>query len=564
MKFKFYNCKINLHKGRFDLLYSCVFFILIILLLRLAYLQIVCSDQLISAGDMRSLRVQSTPPIRGVITDRMGQILAISIPSDSVWIDPEEINKCGGIVTDICRWMKLTELLSISSAKLSYFMSPKTIGHFFYLARKVDPSVSKYISQLKLPGVYLRKESKRYYPSGYSTAHLVGITNIDNQGIEGIEKSFDARLTGQPEKRAVRKDRFGRVVEEMTLKHGQSSQNIILSIDERLQHVAYRELNHAIHVNKAESGSIVLIDINTGEILAMANSPSYDPNNFLSIVDKSTMRNRAITDAFEPGSTVKPIVIMAALKCNIIKTDSVIDTSTYMINGHQIKDVLHRSKLTIKEILQKSSNVGVSKLALSMPAAVLVNAYSNFGMGQATNIGLVGESSGIYPYNRCWSDIERATFSYGYGLMITPLQLAKVYATIGGMGISRPLSIIRVDPDSVLGKQIFPRSLVRAVLDMMENVSLSSGRCQSALKGYRVAVKTGTVKKVGLHGKYINKYIACTAGVAPASNPRFALAVVINDPKNGHYYGSMVSTPVFSAVMGNTLKIMNVAPDFLK
>ncbi|AAZ40780.1 division-specific transpeptidase [Candidatus Blochmanniella pennsylvanica str. BPEN] len=564
MKFEPYNFKIILNNKRFNLLYSGIFFVLIILLLRLAFLQIIYSDQLINEGNMRSLRVQSTLSTRGIITDRMGQLLAISIPADSVWIDPQEISKSGGITADIRRWTELSEVLSISSDKLSSLINNHTTDHFLYLARQIDPTISKYISQLKLPGVYLQQGSKRYYPAGCATAHLIGVTDVDSQGIEGIEKSFDSWLTGQPKTRVIRKDRFGRTIEEITLNNGQSSQNIILSIDERLQDLAYRELNNAVHMNKAESGSIVLIDINTGEILAMTNSPSYNPNNFLSIVNKSVMRNRAITDAFEPGSTVKPIVIMAALKHKIITKDTIMNTSPYILNGHQIKDVLYRRKLTIREILQKSSNVGVSKLALAMPAAVLVNTYSNFGMGKSTNIGLVGESNGIYPYNRCWSDIERATFSYGYGLMITPLQLAKVYATIGGMGISRPLSIIRVDSSSVLGNQVFPRSLVRTVLDMMENVSLPSGGCQSAIKGYRVAVKTGTVKIVGSHGKYINKYIACTAGVAPASNPRFALAVVINDPKNGHYYGSMVSAPVFSAVMGNALKIMNVVPDFLQ
>lgn len=564
MKFKSYNFQTILNSKRFNVLYSCIFFVLIVLLLRLTFLQIIYSDQLINEGNMRSLRVQSTLSPRGSITDRMGKLLAISIPADSVWIDPKEINKNGGIAADIRRWTELSEILSISLNKLSSLINNHTTDHFLYLARQINPTISKYISQLKLPGVHLQSGSKRYYPSGCTTAHLIGVTDVDNQGIEGIEKSFDAWLTGQPKTRAMRKDRFGRTIEEIILNHGQASQNVMLSIDERLQHVAYRELNNAIRINKAESGSIVLIDINTGEILAMTNSPSYNPNDFLSIVNKSAMRNRAITDAFEPGSTVKPIVIMAALQHNLITKDTIINTSPYIINGHRIKDVLYRRKLTIREILQKSSNVGVSKLALAMPATVLVNTYSNFGMGKSTNIGLVGESNGIYPYNKCWSDIERATFSYGYGLMITPLQLAKVYATIGGMGISRPLSIIRINSSSVLGKQVFPTSLVRTVLDMMENVSLPSGGCHAAIKGYRVAVKTGTIKVVGSHGKYINKYIACTAGVAPASNPRFALAVVINDPKNGHYYGNMVSAPVFSAVMGNALKIMNVRPDFLQ
>ncbi|WP_331828413.1 peptidoglycan glycosyltransferase FtsI [Candidatus Blochmannia sp. SNP] len=565
MKFKPYNFQIILSSKRFNLLYSCIFFILIILLLRLTYLQIIYSNKLINEGNMRSLRVQRISFTRGIITDRMGQLLAISIPADSVWVDPHKINRNGGISSDIRRWTALSKILDISLDKLSSLISNHTTGRFIYLARQINPSVSQCISQLRLPGVYLQQESKRYYPAGRTTAHLIGVTDIDSQGIEGIEKSFNTWLSGQPGTKVIRKDRFGRTIEETTVEDGRASQNIVLSIDERLQHLAYHELNNAIHINKAESGSIVLIDISTGEILAMTNSPSYNPNN-LSITNRSVMRNRAITDAFEPGSTVKPIVIMAALKHNIITTGTIINTSPYMIDGYQIKDVIYRDKLTIREILQKSSNVGVSKLALSMPATALVNTYLNFGMGKMTNIGLIGESSGIYPYDKCWSDIERATFSYGYGLMITPLQLAKVYATIGGMGVSKPLSIIRVDsPLTLVGHRVFPRSLVRAVLDMMETISLPLGsNHQETIKGYRVAVKTGTIKTVGSHGKYINKYIACAAGVAPASNPRFALAVVINDPKNGHYYGSMVSAPVFRTVMSNTLKIMNIAPDFLQ
>ncbi|URJ30224.1 peptidoglycan glycosyltransferase FtsI [Blochmannia endosymbiont of Camponotus sp.] len=563
MKFKPYNFQIILSNKRFNLLYSCIFFILVILLLRLTYLQVIYSNKLINEGNMRSLRVQHISFPRGIITDRLGQLLAISIPADSVWIDPYKINRNGGISSEICRWRALSKILNIPFDKLSSLVSNHATGRFIYLARQIHPSVSQSISQLKLPGVYLQQESKRYYPAGRTTAHLIGITDIDSQGIEGIEKSFNTWLSGQRGTKVIRKDRFGRTIEETTVEDGQSSQNIVLSIDERLQYLAYHELNNAVRINKAESGSIVLIDINTGEILAMTNYPSYNPNN-LSITNKSVMRNRAITDAFEPGSTVKPIVIMAALKHNIITTGTVVNTSPYRIDGHQIKDVIYRDKLTVGEILKKSSNVGVSKLALSMPATTLVNTYLNFGMGKATNIGLIGESSGIYPYDKCWSDIERATFSYGYGLMITPLQLAKVYATIGGMGVSKPLSITRVESPLTSGHRVFPRPLVRAVLDMMESVSLSGSNYQETIKGYRIAVKTGTVKTVGSHGKYINKYIACAAGVAPASNPRFALAVVINDPKNGHYYGSMVSAPVFRTVMGNTLKIMNIVPDFLQ
>lgn len=279
------------------------------------------------------------------------------------------------------------------------------------------------------------------------TAHLIGFTNVDSQGIEGVEKSFDKWLTGQPGERIVRKDRYGRVIEDISSTDSRAAHNLALSIDERLQALVYRELNNAVAFNKAESGSAVLVDVNTGEVLAMANSPSYNPNN-LSGTPKEAMRNRTITDVFEPGSTVKPMVVMTALQRGVVRENSVLNTIPYRINGHEIKDVARYSELTLTGVLQKSSNVGVSKLALAMPSSALVDTYSRFGLGKATNLGLVGERSGLYPQKQRWSDIERATFSFGYGLMVTPLQLARVYATIGSYGIYRPLSITKVDPGS--------------------------------------------------------------------------------------------------------------------
>lgn len=568
MKFIFF--KTVFSYKRLFFVFGSFCFACIVLFLRLIDLQIISSKKLINEGDSRSLRVQNIPEDRGIITDRTGRLLAINIPVNSICADPKIINQSGGIDANIAKWMKLSNVLNISLEKILLFINNHKTERFLYLSRQVNPKISKYINQLKIPGVYLQRESKRYYPTGSVTSHLIGITNIDNQGIEGIEKSFDAWLSGQSKTKVVRQDRLGKVIEDVSvLNHGRSSKNIVLSIDERLQYLAYYELNKAISINKAESGSIVLIDINTGEILVMVNSPSYDPNNISTSNNKSMMRNRAITDVFEPGSTIKPIVIMAALKHNIIKKNTVLNTLPYTINGHKIKDVSSYNKLTISEILQKSSNVGVSKLALALPASVLVNSCLSFGIGKSTNIGLIGENKGkIYAYNRYFSEIEKAALSYGYGLMITPLQLAKVYAVIGGMGVSRPLSITKViNPLSIklLENQCFSKSLIRTVVDMMTTTTLSSSGChQSTVKGYRISIKTGTIKQVGLHGKYINKYIACAAGVAPSINPRFALVVIINDPKNGSYYGGSVSVPVFKSIMSNTLKIMNINPDYLR
>ena len=546
---------------RFALLCGGIFLALAGLLLRVAYLQVINPDRLVREGDMRSLRVQSIPTSRGMISDRAGRPLAVSVPVHAVWADPKEVNEKGGITQD-SRWQALADAVSVPLDKLSTRINANPKGRFVYLARQVNPEIGDYVKQLKLPGIHLRAESRRYYPAGEVTSHLIGFTNIDGQGIEGVEKSFDKWLTGQAGERVVRKDRSGRVIEDISTVDSQAAHNLALSIDERLQAQVYRELNNAVAFNKAESGTAVLVDVHTGEVLAMANSPAYNPNN-LSGVTKDVMRNRAITDIFEPGSTVKPMVVMTALQRGVVRENSVLNTLPYRVNGHEIKDVARYSELTLTGVLQKSSNVGVSHLALAMPSDALVDTYSRFGLGKATNLGLVGESSGLYPNKKRWSDIERATFSFGYGLMVTPLQLARVYATIGSYGIYRPLSITKVDPP-VAGQRVFPEPLVRTVMHMMESVALpGGGGVKAAIKGYRIAIKTGTAKKVGPNGKYINKYIAYTAGVAPASNPRFALVVVINDPQAGKYYGGAVSAPVFGAIMGGVLRTMNVKPDAL-
>lgn len=561
MKLKRQENQTSFVSWRFALLCGCILLALLGLMLRVAYLQVINPDKLVREGDMRSLRVQQVPTARGMISDRAGRPLAVSVPVNAIWADPKELNDHGGISAD-SRWKALSDALSIPLDQLSSRINANPKGRFVYLARQVNPAIGDYIHKLKLPGIYLRQETRRYYPAGQVTAHLIGVTNIDSQGIEGIEKSFDRWLTGQPGERRVRKDRFGRVIEDISSVDSQAAHNLALSIDERLQALVYRELNNAVAFNKAESGTAVLVDVNTGEVLAMANSPSYNPNN-LTGTTMDVMRNRAITDIFEPGSTVKPMVVMTALQRGVVRENSVLNTLPYMISGHQIKDVARYAELTVTGILQKSSNVGVSKLALAMPSSALVETYSRFGLGKATNLGLVGESSGLYPHKQRWSDMERVAFSYGYGLMVTPLQLARVYATIGGMGVLRPLSITRVDPP-VAGERVFPEALVRTVVHMMESVALpGGGGTKAAIKGYRIAIKTGTAKKVGPDGNYINKYIAYTAGVAPASNPRFALVVVINDPQGGKYYGGAVSAPVFGAIMGGVLRTMNIEPDAL-
>lgn len=551
---------------RFSLLCVCVFFAMFALISRAAWLQVIYPDKLIREGDMRSLRTQTIPTTRGIITDRTGRPLAVSVPAYAICANPQRVSTALLLEDENGRGQALADVLGMTLEQLVTRLntSAEAKSSFIYLTRQTTPEIADYIRALKLPGICWEQESRRFYPASETTAHIIGFTNIDGQGIEGIEKSFDEWLTGQAGERTVRKDRLGRVIEDISFVDSKMPHNLTLSIDERLQSLVYSELNKAVELNKAISGTVVLVDVNTGEVLAMVNSPSYNPNNREG-TSNATFRNRAITDMFEPGSTVKPMVVMTALDKGIVKDNTVMNTRPYIVNGKEIKDVAPRNELSITGIIQKSSNVGVSRLALEMPPSALVETYSKFGFGKPTNLGLIGESRGMFPgaSKTRWADIERATFSFGYGLMVTPLQLARVYATIGSGGIYRPLSITKVDPP-VIGERVFPEKTVRRVIEMMETVALpGEGGARAAVKGYNVAVKTGTAKKIGPHGGYVDKYIAYTAGIAPASNPRFALVVVIDEPSAGKIYGGAVSAPVFSSIMGGVLRTMNVKPDAL-
>lgn len=546
---------------RFWVIYGFIALALLALVGKFAHLQLVEQQDLVKQSDIRSLRTLPLDVHRGLITDRTGRALAVSVPVAAVWIDPKKLLEEEGIIDSDMRWQALADVLELSLPELVQRVNSNPKSRFMYLARQVTPEVADYIKQLKLPHVGFEKESRRYYPTGEISAHLIGFTDIDGKGIEGVENSFNAWLIGKSGEKTVRRDRFGRLIENINSVESEEAKTLTLSIDERLQTLLYKELSDAVTFNKAESGSAVLIDIETGEILALANSPSYNPNNRFG-VSNETMRNRAITDVFEPGSTVKPIVVMAALDKKIVKKNAVINTKPFSVNGHLVRDVSYQNELSLEGILQKSSNVGVSRLAMQMDPKELVNIYSKFGFGQPTEIGLVGESKGYNPESkRRWSDIERATYSFGYGLTATPLQLAKVYATIGGFGVSRPVSILRVN-EPTKGERIFPEQTARSVVKMMESVAAAGGGgVKASVEGYRVAVKTGTAKKVGENGKYINEYIAYTAGIAPASKPRFSLAIVINSPKAGKYYGGAVSAPVFGNIMGGVLRAMNIEPD---
>lgn len=553
------NHRFNLPPVRFGLLCVAILCCLGLLLARVGWLQIIAPDNLVRQEDMRSLREEPIDVPRGMIVDREGRPLAVSVPVSAVWVDPQTLLAAGGVGYD-ARWRALGDALHISLSDLAARISQHPHARFLYLARQVDPQQAAWIEKLHLPAIELRDESRRFYPAGHVASNLIGFTNIDDQGIEGVEKSFNSQLQGKPGLRRVRKDRHGHVIENLTEVPAVPAHNLQLSIDERLQTVTEDALDNAVRWNKAESGAAVLIKIDTGEILSMASFPYFNPNN-REHATLDDFRNRAISDTFEPGSTVKPMVIMTALQQGIVQPDSVVDTHPYTLSGHRIRDVGYYPELTLTGILQKSSDTGVSHLSLAMPIQKLLDTYRAFGFGEPTGLGLTGESQGFLPQRRFWSQLDRATFAFGYGLMVTPLQLAHVYATIGGFGISRPLSITRIDPP-VIGHRVMSDTIAHQVEHMMESVALpGGGGVKAAVRDYRVAVKTGTAKKIGADGKYVDKYIAYTAGVAPASNPQFALTVVINNPQNGSYYGGAVSAPVFSQIMGDVLRLENVMPD---
>ena len=550
----------TLIRWRFYLVLFFVFVAFAALVGRIAYIQIVEPDNLIKQGDLRSVRAKTLHSARGIISDRNGEPLAVSVPVEAVWADPVTIFKQGGL-KDIDRWHALADVLGLKRDELIDKINSNKSRRFIYLQRQVSPAMAHYIRELKLAGVGLKAESRRYYPAGEVSAHLVGVTGIDGHGLEGVERSYDKWLTGEAGKRIIRKDRYGRVVENISLEEREEGKPLELTVDQRIQAIAYRAIKQAVADYRATSGSAVVLDVKTGAVLAMVNAPSYNPNN-RSDLQSAKMRNRVITDAFEPGSTIKPFVVLAALENGVADDHTIIDTGRGImrIGGSRVRDTSKVGKADLTTILKKSSNIGVAKLALDMPLEALLGMYSSVGFGEVSGLNLVGETQGIFPNRRRWSKFEIATLSFGYGLTITPLQLAHAYATLGNLGKYQPIHIIE-NNEQDFSKQVLGRENARKVLAMLETVTQPGGTAtRAAVPGYRIAAKTGTSRKA-IAGGYGDEYFAYTAGVAPASDPRVALVVVVNEPQGDNYYGGSVAAPVFAEILKGTLQIMNVAPD---
>lgn len=545
---------------RFRLICLGVLTCMVVLLARIADLQFLNQPMLEHEADQRSLRTVTLPTNRGTLLDRNGEALALSVPSRDVIADPLRVLEANPDFLS-AKWAYLASALNMRPEQIAAQITANPKRRFLYLGRKIELGIAKDIAELHLKGISEVYDDSRFYPMSEAAAPLIGIVGADNSGLNGLEKGYDKLLQGVPGKEVYRQDAAGHIISMLSYTPPTQPPTVQLSIDKFDQYTLYSKLRDGVLLNKADSGAAVLVKIDTGEILGMASYPSFNPNNY----DGATpmqMRNAAINDSYEPGSTVKPLVVMEGLERHLVRPDSVIDTTPYRVNGHLIRDVGHWPRLTMTGILQKSSDIGVSHIALAMPAEALVNTYQAFGLGKPTGLGLTGESVGYFPAHRQrWADIERATFSFGYGLRVTPLQIAREYATLGSFGVYRPLSITRVTPP-VLGKQVANPETVKEVVHMLESDVLPGGTgIKAAVPGYRLATKTGTAEKMGDSGKYDGGYINYTAGIAPASHPEVALVVMINHPTAGDHFGGSVAAPIFGNIMGPVLKHMNIAPD---
>ncbi|HXR52380.1 MAG TPA: penicillin-binding transpeptidase domain-containing protein [Steroidobacteraceae bacterium] len=524
------------------------------LLARAVDLQLVEYKFLVNQGDARFLRDVTTVANRGSILDRNGAPLAISTPVSSVWTNPAELE------TVPSQWADLAKALHRNRADLTRRISSNQSRSFLWLARHLPPDDAQAVRKLNLPGVHLTREYKRYYPSGEVVGHVLGFTNVDDEGQEGAELAFDHWLAGEEGLKRVIQDRMGRKVEDVeSIRAMREGRDLTLSLDMRIQYLAYRELKAAITQNRAHSGSMVVIDVTTGEVLAMVNQPAFNPNDRGQITP-AMYRNRAATDIIEPGSAIKPFVVAAALESGRFDTGSVFDTSPIQVGSKIIEEEHVLGTIGLAEVLARSSNVGMTKIALALEPQQLWGTLTKLGFGHVTASGFPGESAGVLSNYGSWRPVGVSSLSRGYGLSVTPLQLAQAYAAIGAHGVMRPVSMLRVDGD-VSGERVLSEHTARTLISLLESVVTEGTGAKAAIAGYRVAGKTGTAWKNDGRSYYEDRYTAVFGGMAPATHPRLAAVVVVDDPAAGKYYGGDISAPVFSAVVGGALRMLGVAPD---
>ncbi len=523
---------------------------------RAAYIQVYANDFFQRQGEVRFARTLELPANRGRILDRNGLILASSVPSPSIWAIPEDVE------IDRAQTLKLAKLLEMSPADLNKRIKNEDKS-FVWLKRQVDDEVARQITGLNIKGIYQRKEYRREYPEGESAVHVVGFTNVEDRGQEGVELTFNKELSGRNGSRRVIKDRMGRVVEDVGDRIApMEGHDLQLSIDSKVQFFAYQKLREAVVSNKAKVGSVVVLDVVTGEVLALANYPSYSPTK-RSNLSGEQLRNRALTDTFEPGSTMKPFVIALALDKGIITPETVIQTAPgrLTLGGSTITDAHPHGPLTVNEIIQKSSNVGTVKIAMQTEPHEMWEMFSQVGFGQKPQVPFPGAVSGRLRAYKTWRPIEQATMSYGYGLSVSLFQLARAYSVFARGGELAPLTMLRSDQPAP-GVRVMEARNAHAVLNMLHMVTQSGGTAPKAqTMGYSVGGKTGTAHKQEGKGYAAKKYRGFFVGIAPIDNPRIVVAVMIDEPSNGKYFGGDVAAPVFSETVQQTLRMMGVQPD---
>ena len=526
---------------------------------RVFYLQILNKDFLIDQGDARAIRSVAIPAYRGMITDRNGEPVAVSTPVASIWAAPGKVLASGADLGE------LADLLGTSAAEIRQFLTSRQDRNFVYMKRHVPPGTARQVRALKIPGINTDKEYKRYYPIGEVASHLIGFTNIDDVGQEGIELAFDDWLRGAPGKKRVLKDLYGSIVKDIeNIKQPAPGESLTLALDQRLQYLAYRELNSAVLQHKARGGMLLLLGVRTGEVLALAVQPPFNPNN-RSDIKGNRYRNRVVTDVFEPGSTMKPFTIAAALISGLYQPETMVDTAPGRLTfgRYSISDINNYGTLSISDVIRKSSNVGTTKVALTLGPERLWKLHHDVGFGTPTMSGYPGEVPGTLSDYDDWSKLELATVSYGYGISVTTMQLAQAYSVIAAAGLLYPISFQKVNTITT-PRRVMPEMVAFEVNRMMRAVvgPGGSGR-RAAVEGYHVAGKTGTAHKTSDSGYVEDRYRSLFAGFAPATEPRLVLVVVIDEPGAGQYFGGQVAAPVFAKVMKGALRILNIPPDNL-
>ena len=531
---------------------------------KLSALHILQRDFLQGQGDARTIRTIPLVANRGLITDRNGEPLAVSTPVQSIWVNPSELVETPEAV------YSLAAALEMNPEVLASTISNNADREFLYVKRRLAPADAKRVMDLKLGHVHSQQEYQRFYPQGEVAAHLIGFSNVDDIGQEGLELTYDDWLGGVPGRRQVIKDRRGHIIEELNMiQTAEPGNNLTLAIDFQLQNLAYRALKAEFITRRAKGASALILDVDTGEVLAMVNQPSYNPHNKADMTDFSVLRNRAITDVFEPGSTVKAFTITAALESGLFEPDTIIETSPgwMMVGPNEVRDIFNYGTLTLSKVITKSSNIGTSKIAFEIGPEPIRDVLQRVGFGEVLGTGFPGERGGVLPNPRRWSRIETATLSYGYGLSASALQLARAYSVIADEGVLKPVSLLKLgeaDIEALPREQVISPVIAGQVLDMLETV-VDSSRGGSAVEAnipfYDVAGKTGTAHVVGEYGYEDNLHNSFFVGLVPASDPEIVVVVVINEPKGEEHYGGQVAAPVFSEIATGAMRILNVPPD---